>query len=463
MVGGGSTSRAVVAPSGRPPVGNGVYPRTIRVGGRRSRAIRRWCRVAAAVGFCVASGLLGFAAAGLTGGQRMAPAQQAELVRWQGAYADLTQRLRREVDAGERRTAALREELARARLAEREANARFTTVAGELRRWAAGVEAELEAVAEERDGAIALARELGRSLDEAQAWLRAATDEKVRLAAELAFAEARVTAVAEERDAARREGQGLARHAGFLEAELRRARDEPRVTLAELRAWIGEQVEALEGLFASTGLDPEALIARALDPDIAGDGEGGGQGGPLELAPAAGVQIYAGLTTGGGGEDGGPQIGDAFGRMLMLQRLLTGLPLGAPLDQYEVTSRFGERVDPIARRAAFHGGIDLVAAQGARVQATAPGVVVHAGRAGAYGNMVEIDHGFGVVTRYGQLKEVTIAIGDRVSFGQEIGVIGSTGRSTGRHLHYEIRTDGEPRDPAKFISTGRRLIGVFQG
>ena len=95
--------------------------------------------------------------------------------------------------------------------------------------------------------------------------------------------------------------------------------------------------------------------------------------------------------------------------------------------------------------------------------ATAPGVVVQAGRMGAYGNMVEIDHGFGVVTRYGHLKELTVAPGDRVGVRQEIGVIGTTGRSTGRHLHYEVRTDGEPRDPAKFMNAGRRLIHVVQG
>jgi len=87
--------------------------------------------------------------------------------------------------------------------------------------------------------------------------------------------------------------------------------------------------------------------------------------------------------------------------------------------------------------------------------------VIHAGPAGPYGNMVEIDHGMGVVTRYGHLKKVTVAAGDDVRFRQEVGVIGNTGRSTAVHLHYEVRIDDVAYDPARFLHAGRFLVGIF--
>ncbi|HET6521555.1 MAG TPA: peptidoglycan DD-metalloendopeptidase family protein [Geminicoccaceae bacterium] len=423
----------------------------VRTGaGSRFLVVSRRSQIAAAVGLCLLVGVLTFGSVGLVAGHRLLLAERQELARREAARTDVIEGLRREIAAGERRVATVRAELARALAAAQDGAERSEAVVADLRRRLAVLEAELDAVADERDGAIALARALGGSLDEAEAWLRAVVDDKLRLAGELEFADARVAAVAEERDSARRESLGLAWRAEFLEAQLERARDARGETLARLRAWIGDQVEALEGLFASTGLNPDALLARALEPEA-------GQGGPLELAPQAGVEIHTGLGA------LSLRIDDAFGRLVMLQRLLAVLPLGAPLDQYRVASLFGERIDPIARRAAFHGGIDLAATRGAWVLATAPGIVVHAGWAGAYGNMVEIDHGFGVVTRYGHLREVSVAPGDQVTDRQEIGVIGSTGRSTGRHLHYEVRLDGEPRDPAKFLNAGRRLIHVFDG
>jgi murein DD-endopeptidase MepM/ murein hydrolase activator NlpD len=87
--------------------------------------------------------------------------------------------------------------------------------------------------------------------------------------------------------------------------------------------------------------------------------------------------------------------------------------------------------------------------------------VVHAGPLGPYGNTVEIDHGMGVTTRFGHMKSVTVEVGQPVGYRDVIGVIGSTGRSTGRHLHYEVRIDGDPYDPAKFLNAGRYLVWAF--
>ena len=102
----------------------------------------------------------------------------------------------------------------------------------------------------------------------------------------------------------------------------------------------------------------------------------------------------------------------------------------------------------------MHTGLDFRAASGDPVRATANGKVVSSGWAGGYGRMVEIDHGNGLSTRYGHLSEIGVKVGDPIKIGQVIGAVGSTGRSTGPHLHYETRIDGEAVDPQKFLRAG---------
>ncbi len=139
-----------------------------------------------------------------------------------------------------------------------------------------------------------------------------------------------------------------------------------------------------------------------------------------------------------------------------LRELMPHLPLRYPLSgEVSMSSPFGYRPDPFLGRPALHPGVDLVQAYGSAIKATAEGRVVHAGPMGGYGNAVDIDHGNGVVTRYGHMSEVLVTEGQTVKAGDAIGRIGSTGRSTGPHLHYEVRLDGEPVDPEKFLTAER--------
>ncbi|WP_394689167.1 M23 family metallopeptidase [Hoeflea sp.] len=133
------------------------------------------------------------------------------------------------------------------------------------------------------------------------------------------------------------------------------------------------------------------------------------------------------------------------------------LPVGVPAPGAEITSRYGNRRDPFLGRMAFHGGIDFRASTGTPIDSAASGVVVHAGRNGGYGKMVEIDHGGGLTTRYAHLSRILVNKGDHVFMGQRIGKAGSTGRSTGPHLHYEVRRNGSPVDPMRFLKTASRL------
>jgi murein DD-endopeptidase MepM/ murein hydrolase activator NlpD len=153
---------------------------------------------------------------------------------------------------------------------------------------------------------------------------------------------------------------------------------------------------------------------------------------------------------------------DAVAHSSELESLVTALhhvPLTTPVhgSQFELTSGFGPRVDPFTGRVAFHPGMDFAGPWGSTVGATAPGVVVWAGFRGGYGNMVEIDHGYGFHTRYGHLAAVLVRPGTRVEKGTPIGRLGSTGRSTGPHVHYEVWLADSVRDPSRFIAAGRHI------
>ena len=146
-----------------------------------------------------------------------------------------------------------------------------------------------------------------------------------------------------------------------------------------------------------------------------------------------------------------------------LDELFAGLrhvPLTTPVHgrNYQITSGFGGRIDPFTHHVSFHPGIDYAGPWGSNIAATAPGTVIFAGPRGGYGNMVEIDHGYGIHTRYGHMSAILVHVGQKVSKGSFVGKLGSTGRSTGPHVHYEIWLADVVRDPSRFIEAGRHVL-----
>jgi murein DD-endopeptidase MepM/ murein hydrolase activator NlpD len=148
----------------------------------------------------------------------------------------------------------------------------------------------------------------------------------------------------------------------------------------------------------------------------------------------------------------------AMGKLDEVVRALKAIPLMSPAELGSVSSGFGARVDPFNEQLAFHSGVDFSGPKGAEVRATGSGIVVFAGRHGDYGNTVEIDHGHGIRTRYGHLAKIEAQLGTQVDQGAVIGRLGSTGRSTGPHVHYEVWYDQAVRDPEKFIKAGRDVL-----
>ncbi|PRD42043.1 M23 family peptidase [Phyllobacterium phragmitis] len=175
-----------------------------------------------------------------------------------------------------------------------------------------------------------------------------------------------------------------------------------------------------------------------------------GMGGPLITpdSPAESVENF---------EMRLQDLDSALDRLDRLKKRVRTLPLANPAPGMPVTSLFGVRRDPLLGTPAFHAGIDFRAHIGQRVTATAGGIVTKAGRNGGYGNMVEIDHGNGFTSRYAHLSRVLVSENQKVSFGTVIGAAGSTGRSTGPHLHYEVRRNGKAVNPANFLKTGRQI------
>jgi murein DD-endopeptidase MepM/ murein hydrolase activator NlpD len=155
-------------------------------------------------------------------------------------------------------------------------------------------------------------------------------------------------------------------------------------------------------------------------------------------------------------------LADSVARLGVLEDTLMALPSGLPTQAQMVTSSYGVRRDPFTGQVAFHPGIDFIGSYGQAIMAAASGKVVFAGQRNGYGNCVEIDHGNGILTRYGHLSGFVAHAGETVARGQEIARMGSTGRSTGTHLHFEVRVDGRAVNPRPFLEARQEGFDVQQ-
>lgn len=210
--------------------------------------------------------------------------------------------------------------------------------------------------------------------------------------------------------------------------------------IQSLTAGASETADAIQTILRRTGFD----IAEAAPAET--DAESG-IGGPF-VEPASFTDPF---------EDSINDLDSALERLDSARRTAKMLPFGNPSPGSNITSRFGNRTDPFFGRLALHAGIDFRASTGTEIRSTGAGTVTVAGRNGGYGNMVEIDHGNGLTTRYAHLSRVLVKVGDRVEAADPVGLSGTTGRSTGPHLHYEVRRNGKAIDPMRFLTAGMKL------
>ncbi len=243
--------------------------------------------------------------------------------------------------------------------------------------------------------------------------------------------------------ASRGDAAGLNGVLAHIEGALDKIAQRQTAALTDIEEHVDSKARRMQNVLSDLGVATGSAPARAAAV--------GGPFVPLKPprpgASAFGHQLY--------------RINVALAEIDHLNRVFVTVPVRKPVSgEVDMSSPFGIRTDPFLGRAAMHTGIDLRGEIGEPVHATAAGRVTIAGRNGGYGNLVELDHGNGLSTRYGHLSEIDVKVGDHVRIGQVIGKIGSTGRSTGPHLHYETRINGEAVNPQKFLRAGLRLGNV---
>lgn len=235
----------------------------------------------------------------------------------------------------------------------------------------------------------------------------------------------------------------VAERLGFAELALARVERGQAGALTRIAAAAHRRADRVRTFIEDAGLSPDRYLAKPIPAAV------GGPFVPLPEGPEAGFDRALAASRG------------AVAAAAQLAAALPRLPFAAPLlGRLEVTSPFGPRTDPFLGRPALHTGVDLHEGYGTEVQATGAGRVAFAGTAGGYGNMVEVDHGNGIATRYAHMGSIAVTEGQAVGRGAVLGRVGATGRATGPHLHYEVRIDGEPVDPTRFLSGADRLASL---
>ena len=241
-----------------------------------------------------------------------------------------------------------------------------------------------------------------------------------------------------------------------VQASLDRIEARNRAVLSALEETYHSKAQRMRGVLADLGVDTKKIASApkngAVNDTV--NGVASGTGGPYvpALPPfnasAFDRQLYS--------------VKVARVEIDQLTRSLVSIPVRRPIaGEGEIVSGFGPRIDPFLSRPAMHTGLDFRAEVGDPVLVTANGTVTSAGWSGGYGKMVEVDHGNGLATRYGHMSEIDVKVGQQVKLGQSLGKVGTTGRSTGPHLHYETRIDGEAVDPQRFLSAGSKLADVL--
>ncbi len=235
----------------------------------------------------------------------------------------------------------------------------------------------------------------------------------------------------------------------FLETTVRELREAHEELIRLVEDTTQGKIKELKQIIAATGLPVREIEAKAQDKvdeeETSWFFSDDAVGGPF-------LPNNATLL-----DDGGEAIYRDLKQLMLLHQVSEELPLSAPMKDYRLTSGFGVRRDPFTKKPAHHSGLDFAGPYGARVYAPADGVVSFSGRRGGYGVTVDIDHEYGVVTRYGHMRKSLVEDGQEIKAGDVIGIQGSSGRSTGDHLHYEVRFNNKTLNPKRFLRAGEML------
>ncbi len=308
-----------------------------------------------------------------------------------------------------------------------------------------GLRTEFEdLVAEQRDQ-LAQLNKLNEEIVTLRLALADATDHRDAMAETIHTFSQTMSDVIVQRDRSSQRAVVLDRRVGVLETEIAQWEGRQEHLLAQIEDAARTSLSSLDKIFVDSDINLESIL-KQTKRDYSGRG-----GGPFE---PVGDQS-------GKRSDDGERVASLMSdleRVSLMRAAMDRLPFGQPTRGARLTSGFGPRRDPFRRRYSQHNGIDFAAPTGTPIYSTAEGVVTFSGRQRGYGIVVKIRHAFGFETVYAHLSKSRVKVGQRVERGDRIADMGSTGRSTGSHLHYEIRIDGKPINPSKFIRAARNVL-----
>lgn len=263
----------------------------------------------------------------------------------------------------------------------------------------------------------------------------------------LAYVAQSLGQTASERDIAAAEAAAAAQNIAQVQMQKRALETRNDVIFGQLEQALKVTVEPLDQMFRDAGLDPSSLV------DAAKRGYSG-QGGPLTP-----IRLSTRGQTPFPEEARANTILRGLEEIDLYRIAAFQTPFALPVKTaFRYTSGFGNRRDPFGRGTRRHEGVDFAGAYGSPIYATADGVITHAGWQSGYGRMVKIRHPLGFETRYAHLSQIRVNVGQKVSRGERIGDMGNSGRSTGTHLHYEVRLGGAAKNPMTFIKAGQNVF-----
>jgi murein DD-endopeptidase MepM/ murein hydrolase activator NlpD len=296
--------------------------------------------------------------------------------------------------------------------------------------WSAGATIGIVLTYNNASKASQAARLLSHAANSAQVQLRStAQSAEAKIASMRAASQAMITKLADTAARLKRE-----RDAAIAQSDQDAAK---AAAVDSLTKQVQASIDTAQNIIKSTGLDPATLVPAPPPIPV-----------PANLTASGPLHHQA------DNQPPNPALDKLAQQMIRLQSLnivIQHLPIIAPVADVAVTSPYGYRPSPFTGQREFHVGIDLRGAVGTPVYATAPGIVTFAGGSTGYGRLIEIDHGYGLTTRYSHLEKILVTVGQTVSQRQEIALLGDTGWSTGPHLLYETRFDDKPLDPLQFI------------
>lgn len=306
------------------------------------------------------------------------------------------------------------------------------------------VETELQSTDAERKQVISVRETLKGKLSAIENEMSSLAHHNFSLKDNLSLVETDLQTALSGRNEALFKNQQLSQSLRDMKARMAKLQESEQDSVLRLSENTLEQISDMENVIKLAGLDVKKVLKATSNLPH-------GQGGPFIPVKTDGLpagDLKAGLNN----------LDAMLDHLKNLQGVLRKIPLVAPLKSYYITSNYGKRRDPINKRWAAHYGVDLGSPSKSSVYATAPGVVTYVGWKGNFGRLVEITHGSGLKTRYGHLHKTLVRRGQKIKFHHKIGLLGSTGRSTGAHLHYEVLFKKRSKNPMKFIKAGRYVF-----